>query len=282
MNEGVLFIQMFDQTPLLVISLWLFYSSSSALRCTTNCSFLADLTTPFSIPDHCDQLIEAGKCRGSIYFWFDRDQYEVYFQADPSPSMLTGDNKRSVLLDFSSDVSAFSYSIDRACNNEDDCAQGLIIKMTNEILKHDYNYTAIMAELEPLVTVSDLTPQDPNLQCYNSNETVQPCGTSFENSACVIKDSITEKKVSISCDSEVLIGTAYVSIYQDFENEFALFDVHCHRSLCNTRFTLDATKQLTYKYNITLTPDGRLDGSRLITSSLLIIMMILFLFCHSF
>jgi hypothetical protein len=72
------------------------------------------------MPDQCGQLIDAGKCRGSIYFWYDRGQYEVYFQADPSTSILTGDNKRSVLLDFSSDVSTFSYFVDRACNDEDD------------------------------------------------------------------------------------------------------------------------------------------------------------------
>lgn len=256
--------------------------SCHALLCTNNCGFTYNISTLLRVPDQCGQLIEAGKCRGSIYFWYDRDEYEVYFQADPSTSILTGDNKRSVLLDFSSDMSTFNYFIDRACKDEDNCAQALITKMANEILTHNYNYSAIIAELEPLVTISVLTPEDPSLQCYTSNQTIQQCGTSFDRSACVIKDSITEKIIQLSCESDVLVGTAYISIYQDFDNEYASFDVHCHRSLCNTHFTLETAKNVTYKYNITRTPDGRLDGSRLVTSILLIGMMMLFLFSHQF
>jgi hypothetical protein len=154
----------------------------------------------------------------------------------------------------------------------------LIIKIANEILEHDYNYSAIVADVEPLVTVSSFTSQDSHLECYTTNETIQQCGTSFDKGACVIKDSIIEKKLTVSCDSEALIGTSYISIYQDFDNEFAFFDVHCHRSLCNTHFNLNTAKQVTYKYNITSTPDGRLDGSRLVTSALLIGTMMLFLF----
>ena len=257
----------------------IFVPACRALLCTTTCSFTLSLSTPFYIPDQCGQSTLAGKCLGTIQFWYDRGEYDVYFRADPSSLILTGDNRRSVLLDFSTDTSIFfSYSIDRVCNNLDDCARDLVADMAKEILPRNLNYPAIMNELQPLITGPSRITDYPIFQCYDSNGNTQQCGTSFTQGLCAIEDVVTKNEVSINCDTDDLVGQAYVSIYQSFDDDFATFGVHCNRSFCNTRSTLDATKEVAFRYNITITPDGRLDGSRLLISTLLISLMMLFLF----
>ncbi len=129
---------MFYQTFIfLFLSLCL---SCNALLCTNDCFFTFNLTTPFSIPDKCNRLIQAGKCVGSIGFWYNRGEYLVSLQADPSSTMFALDNRRYVLLDCSSTISTFfSYSIDRVCQNKDDCARDLIKNVADDMLQRQYN-----------------------------------------------------------------------------------------------------------------------------------------------
>ena len=246
-----------------------YFYSCSALVCTTSCTFTYSLSTPFSIPDRCNQLISAGKCLGNIAFWYDHGIYEVSLRADSSSSIDLGDNSRYVVLDMSTAVlSAFSYSIDGACNNRDDCVRQLIGDVANKMFKHDYNYSAVLNELKPLITDPPLISQDSNLTCYDSNQTAQPCGTSPQTSSCVIIDAIPQKKLSMACETGLFAGNAYVAIYQASVDD-ASFDVHCNRSLCNTRSTLDAVKEVVFKYGITVTPDGRLVNESTSTTSTL-------------
>lgn len=262
MSEGVLFfvlIKMFDQTALLVISLSLFYSSS-ALRCTTNCSFSADFTTPFSIPDHCDQLIEAEKCVGNVAFWFNLDKYNVNLEADDSSSSMgPEENRHSVLLDLSSNTPGFfSHSIDRACNDRDDCARDLITDMTNEMLQRDYNHTTILAELQPLISDSIVTPYDYELQCYNSQHNVEECGTPLAMGSCLIINKISHNKISLQCNTEIFPRDIHVIIYEEIHDHCATLHIQCNGSLCNTRSTLREVKEVLYRHGVTVTPDGRL------------------------
>ena len=252
-----------------------------ALQCTTNCSFTANLRTPFSIPDSCQELIEGGKCRGEIIFWYNWDKYDVRFVADLSNSIDVEDNKRYVLLDWSWYVSGyFSYSINRACNDQDDCARHLITDIANEMSQRNYNYSSIKAEIQPLISDPIFTPKDPELQCYDPKHNVQRCGTSSSNSSCVIINKIQSKRMSFQCDTKLFGGDVHVSIYQELDSDYASFNIHCNGSLCNTRSTLRAVKQMAYKHGITVTLDGRLDGSRLVKSTLLIMAMIFFLYFH--
>ena len=247
-----------------------YFYSCSALLCTTSCAFTYNLSTPFSIPDRCNQLISAGKCLGDIIFWYDHGIYQVFLETDSSSSIDPEDNKRYVVLDVSrAALTGFSYLIDRACNNRDDCVRQLIGDVANEMLKKDYNYSGVLNELKPLITSPPSRSLDSNLECYNSNGTVNTCGTSPLTSSCAIIDAISQKKLSMTCETDLYAGNPYVAIYQSSADD-ASFDVHCNRSLCNTRSILDAVKELVFKYGITVTPDGRLVNESTSTTSTLI------------
>jgi hypothetical protein len=68
------------------------------LRCTNNCSYTSSLSTPFQVPISCNQMISAGKCSVVIEFWYNREEYVVTFTGQPSTTVFSIDNRRSVLL----------------------------------------------------------------------------------------------------------------------------------------------------------------------------------------
>jgi hypothetical protein len=89
------------------------------------------------------------------------------------------------------------------------------------------------------------------------------------------------KKTSFEYDAKLDVVNTYINTHHSDAN-YASFNVHCNRSLCNTQSTLQAAKELMFKYNVIKTPDERLDGSRLIISTSLTIMMIFLLFSNRF
>jgi hypothetical protein len=149
------------------------------------------------------------------------------------------------------------------------------------MLQRQYNYYEIMDEVQSLVVGPSLTSNNFALYCYDSNQNAYPCGTLTKPGSCVISHTITHKKISTECDTEQTVGNAYVSIYHSDSN-FALFNVHCNRSVCNTHSTLQSVKNLMFKHNITVTADGRLNGSRFIVSTTLMIAMIFIVIFNRF
>lgn len=171
--------------------------------------------------------------------------------------------------------SIFSYTIERICNNEDDCARNSITNLANTILQRQYNYSAIMNELEPLIVGPSLTPDDLYLKCYDSNQTIQRCGTLSKPESCSIFNIMSESKTFIGCNYDWTISNAYIQIYQTDSN-LSSFDIDCNQSLCNTYSIAQAAKQLMFKHRITVTPIGLLYNSisKLMISTVFIIMMI--------
>ncbi len=176
----------------------------------------------------------------------------------------------------------YSYTIDRASQNIIDCARNLAADVANEMLQRQTNYYGMMGEAEPLVVGPPLTPDHPDLNFYDTNQNIHQCYASTKPGACVISETISKKKISIQCDTVANIGNTHISVFQSYYGDYATFDVHCNRSLSNTHATLDAAKAVMFKYNVTITPDERLDGSRLIISTSLTIMMIFLLFFNQF
>jgi hypothetical protein len=85
-------------------------------------------------------MVSAGGCLASVNFWYNRGEYVVSLQADPSNTLLNIYNYRSVLLQFSSTIlTFFSYNINRACKNKDDCARDLIKNVADDMLQRQYN-----------------------------------------------------------------------------------------------------------------------------------------------
>jgi hypothetical protein len=219
-------------------------------------------------------MASASRCRAMVSFWYNREEYDVYMWADSSGDLINIFNTRHVLLQFESSISTFfSYTIERACKNQDDCARNLITNIAIEMLQRQYNYSLITNEVQPFVVDPSIISNTSMLNCYDSNQNVYPCGTLTRPGSCVMSHTITQKKISTECDTEQAVGNAYVSIYQS-TSDFTRFSVHCNRSLCNTHSTLQGVKDLMFKHNVTVTADGRLNGSRLMISTSLMIMMI--------
>ena len=88
-----------------------------------------------------------------------------------------------------------------------------------------------------------------------------------------------ENRISFECGLEFRTGNAFIQIYQTDDGRAEL-DVYCNRSLCNTHSTLQAVKELMYRYRVTATPDGLLasTSSQLAGSTLLMIMIIFMTF----
>jgi len=173
-----------------------------------------------------------------------------------------------------------SYYIDRACNNKDDCARDLAINEANEMLQRQIDFPNMINELKPLIIGPPLTTANPNLNCYDAKETIHQCATSMTDGTCILSNDIAKNKISRSCINNSP-RELFVSMYQmDKDNEF---NFQCNRSLCNDQSTLRDVKRIMFKYNITKTPDGRLNhGSRFILSIPLLIMMIFSLLFNQF
>jgi len=266
------------------IILFLLFSSVSltnALQCTNICSFTRNLTTPFSIPDSCNHTILSGKCVAQIEFWYNRQEYDVNFRGDASVTIRTGDNKRSVIVKVSTDSlsSFFSYSILRTCQDTDDCARDLIENIANEMLSRQYDYSKIMNDVRSLISGPPLTPEKPNLNCFNEYNNEIPCASLTKLATCKISDEIFSDKISTKCDTEFVTGPTSLYIYQsEINDKFAQFDVYCNQSICNSRTTLQSAKDLMLKYNVTINQDGLLANSM---SQLVYSIFILF-FCICF
>jgi len=144
-----------------------------------------------------------------------------------------------------------------------------------EILQKQFNFHEIINELRPLILSSPLTSNNSILTCYDSKENVGQCGTTAKHGLCIISHEIVRNR---SCIAEVKADEVPVSIYQ--YSNYASFDVHCNRSLCNNNSILQNVKDIMFKYNVTTALDGRLVesiegcGSKLMASILLMIIMI--------
>ncbi len=246
----------------------------------TNCTFTYNFTRSFKIPDQCNQTESAGKCYIRFVFYYNLGQYFFSFSASSESTIFRSDNKRHAKLYLSSVDSAFlSYNIDRACKNKDDCARDLAINEANEMLQRQINFPNMIDELKPLILGPHLTTANSNLNCYDEKENVRQCATSMTQGACVLSNEISKNKINRSC-KQSSSREIFVGMYQtDNDNRF---DYQCDRSLCNDQSILRDIKQIMFKYNVTITLDGRLNGSRLIISISLMSMMMFTLLFNQF
>ena len=150
------------------------FLSCNALRCTTECSFSSSLTTPVKIPDRCNQIVSANRCYAAVIFSYHRGEYYISLQTDPSKPALVLENRRNVLLKFLLNAPTnFSYTVEKECSDRDDCARELITHIATDIFRRQLDYSTIVNEVYPLVIGPSLTPDDPYLKCYGSNQTVE-------------------------------------------------------------------------------------------------------------
>jgi hypothetical protein len=277
---------LFSQTS--IFFLVYFFLPCYTLRCTTNCSYTYNFTHPFDIPDRCNQSVLAGKCLASIGFSYDSQAYTVQFQADPSIYITSLDNihRASMRLSSTSTV-VFSYDVQYACKNTDDCARDLIRKTTVDTLQRQINTSALEKELIPLIVSPFPAPNNSTLNCYNSKANISHCNTSEERGLCIIAHFIETDSVLRTTVCGKWAQSPFVSM--DQSDISARFDVNCNRSLCNDNSTLQTVKELMFKYKVTATSDGRLvdkgfntnDGSKLMAFILLMIFSFILNYCSN-
>jgi hypothetical protein len=167
------------------------------------------------------------------------------------------------------------YSSNHECKNKDDCAREFAINNAPEILRQPIiDYKSIAAELKPLLLAAP-SAENTDLVCFDSNENIRQCSISTIYGECKSSDYLTEKKKIIrSCDNEKYGLKKYVSIYDS--GSFSTFDFQCNRSLCNGHMTMEAVKNIMFKYNVTKTMEGRLKNNSLkLKLSKIILMLII-------
>lgn len=250
------------------------------LQCTNDCSYTSSLSKPFHVPVSCTQMISAGKCAVLIDFWYNREEYVVTFTGEPSTTIFSIDNRRSVLLALPPRSEAFfSYSILQTCKDRDDCTRDLAEKTVTNMLQRNYPYDSIMNELASLASGPPHSVNHSDLSCFVSDQNVRQCAIATKPGSCVISNVLTKKSTSYSCDNERDTGDASVSLYQS-EN-YATFTVQCNRPLCNGHMTMQSAKDILFRYNITKTVDGHLDdGSAIVVSIGLVLLTTLLSLMH--
>ena len=256
-------------------------SLSYALQCTTNCTFPLNLNGTLEIPAHCIEKTSADSCEFQIsstgYY-----PYEYFYERlSLSSSNGSYGDSAYVITSLSKDGSiSLSYYASYQCKNKDDCARDLMKNKTLDFVKRlPFNYRAIQSDLLPLLT-SNFSIGNDDVACFDSKENVRQCGIANKPGACVASQQLRgRKKTSHSCNneqSEYFGNEQSVNIF-DY-GSFAMFDIKCNRSLCNGPMTLQAVKEIMFKYNITKTIDGRLNnGSRLSLSFTFLLSIIIFL-----
>ncbi|CAF4979477.1 unnamed protein product, partial [Rotaria sp. Silwood1] len=143
------------------------------------------------------------------------------------------------------------------CKNKDDCAHDLAKNAVVEMLQRQYENPKTMNQLISFISSSLLTSNNSNLTCYDSDENELQCDTLTKPSSCFISNEIFQNTTNRSCTNKlILTGTVAVYMYQSHSS--AAFTVYCNRTLCNTNLTLQAVKDIMFKYNVTAISDGRL------------------------
>ncbi|CAF1142555.1 unnamed protein product [Rotaria magnacalcarata] len=121
----------------------------SGLRCTTNCSYKADLSREFFIDDTCTQISSAGRCEFNLNIWYTTGEYTVTFNADSSNYIL-GDRYHAMIQLPETDKMYVSYSIGHACKNHDDCARDFAVITAKTFLQRTpLDYAAVSNNLHP-------------------------------------------------------------------------------------------------------------------------------------
>jgi hypothetical protein len=252
-------------------------SLSYALQCTTSCSFSSNLNATFAIPESCDRITSEKFCA------FRMSLYQTNYYSSLSFKIVSSNYSfseyhyaRAALSDYGS--IDFSYSISHECKHTDDCALEFAKNKMPDILRRlATNYEDIRNELLPLLS-SGSSIEDTDLSCFDIKENVRQCAIAKKPSSCQATQQLMgTKKTNRSCSHDLYGSKKSVSI-SDF-GQYASFEIKCNRSLCNGPMTLQAVKEVMFKYNITKTIDGRLNNAlRLSLSSTFLILLIIVLF----
>ncbi|UJR19057.1 hypothetical protein I4U23_022188 [Adineta vaga] len=260
------------QTYILLLLLSLF--SCQALRCTTNCLYIYNSSTPFLYPERCNQIVSSGKCGAMLTFYFHTGEYFFSLSSDSSSTVYNSNNQRRGLLQISESTASLSHYVDIECKDKDDCAKDLAIKISIELSQRQYDFSKIINELSPYIIGPSLSTQNRPLKCYNSKEKEELCAS------CFLQNQIIKNKITQSCQTTSSELQPSIRMHQNPTT--ATFDLTCTRNLCNTKSILNIVKDILFKYNVTQTPDGRLNGSRFQISVFLMIITIIFAFFHRF
>jgi hypothetical protein len=139
-------------------------------------------------------------------------------------------------------VISFTYTIYRECDDKNDCDRNLAKTVANQMQQQQYNLSGIQNELGSFILGPSLTPSNPNLTCYDSNENIQSCGTLTQSGSCVISNNIFQNKITYVCGDKGIFSTPFVDIYQS--EHYLSFDIQCNQSLCNNQTTLQQVKSI--------------------------------------
>ena len=234
----------------------LFVVISNALRCTVNCNYKFPISKPFYIPDSCNEMISAGQCKVEIEVGHHTEEVSVTFSSDKSNYIMNGRAFLYITLDYPS----LSLSNTHQCKNTDDCAREFArIHAPVYLARPIVDYRLLLTELRPLLLSKAPFDDHSDLLCFDTNENIRQCALGTAPGECEVNEYLHDKKKTTrTCEREAAVSKKFVSIYDS--GEFAIFTVHGNRSLCNGALTTETVKNILFKYNITVSQNGRLNN----------------------
>ncbi|CAF1279566.1 unnamed protein product [Adineta steineri] len=226
------------QVPLLLIILA--FHTSTGLRCINNCEQNFNISQPFNgFDNRCGRPVEdAYQCYVKMQFFFHLDEVTMHF--------ITGLSTNQDFIRIEPNrTQHFSYQIEYACDNFDDCARTFAEKKMIQMKEKAYNISSIFNDFDVLLSRTDTSKE---LTCYDGNWATNLCST--PDKLCYLEHhQISDTTDASSCPQEFNNPTVNV-IVNDQGYGAGLF-VRCSRHLCNTAETVNTVKQILFKHQIT-------------------------------
>jgi hypothetical protein len=238
----------------LLILLLSFVNLAYNLQCIHNCSMIYHMHQPFILPSNCNR-ISANRCLVKLVFWYGRSNYSVTFTGESLHDSHVGDNRHFIMIETATNK-FFSYEIQHACKETDNCARIFAERKIIQMTKRSYNISGIYSDLRRLLH-EDSTLSE-NLACFDMNEAVRQCTVPGTSGSCQIIDDLIKHKFHRRLCLQSAQESASVNIYDS--GSFAMMTVKCNRMLCNGPLTIAAAKKILQRYNVT-DANGRLIGS---------------------
>lgn len=246
-----------NENNMLLLPLLLLFGScferAYNLRCAHNCSILGTIKQPFALPAECTSVVSS-RCSVKLVFWYDPSRYVVTFPGDLPDDASAGDDRHFVMIETAA-PSFFSYEINHACKDGDECARRFVERRIAQMQQPTFNISDVYADLRSIL--HRRSKSTPDLACFDTNDVVRQCAVSGTMGSCQIVDDLVKYRLHRRSCQRSRQASASVNIYDS--ESFAVMTVKCNRMLCNGPLTVEAVKQVLFRHNIT-DADGRLLG----------------------
>ena len=226
-------------------------------NCLYDCSLSGYHVTHLSVSGNC-KTKKANYCQVKVNYNYHSRRYDVQFDT----SYVRSYSRFIYILP----SNYLSYSATFSCSDNDKCALDFADKKLLDLANRTYNSIVVSRELAPLLT--EARPAGSVLRCYDGE-------TCLGDGMCQIEyDTKANSQKTRGCNTPYPSVPARVSAYDS--GSYAVIDVECDRTSCNSPETMQKVKEILFRHNLT-DANGRINsGLSFFASMMLIIVMLVF------